>query len=236
MASNIVRVGQRRDHVAVGRHARVRPLQLLPDHSRGQLAPVRVAPHRRAQGALQPRLLPDPVARAGRSSSTRASDPRPADTPDVPWGQLLHDFTGQRRAARRGRHGGDDAPAPRPRGLEPARTGRPLRADLPERALLDEREGLGGLPPARRAAGALSQCADLRVAARRPRPGRADAGRAQHHARADGGAHARPHAGAHEHPDHLAGRACPRPGRRRPQPRAGRSSPTGSRAPTWIQT
>src|SRR6266478_5037463 len=89
---------------------------------------------------------------------------------------------GPGRAARRRRHGGDDPSAPRPRRLEFGRTGREVCADLSERSLLDEREGLGSLPPARRPAPALPQRPRLCLAAGRARPGGADGGGAQHHA------------------------------------------------------
>ncbi len=67
--------GQRRDHAALRRHARVRSVQLLPDHPRGRVGSLRVAPHARAQGALQPRLVPDPRQ---RPDHPRRHGPRPA--------------------------------------------------------------------------------------------------------------------------------------------------------------
>ena len=162
--------------------------------------------------------------------------PRPADTPGRPVGRADAGLRGQWRAAGRGGHGGHDPSPPRSRRLEPPARGERVRADLSQGAVLDERRGLGDLSSAGRAAHALSQCAHLRLAARAARARRADARRAQHHARADRGADARAYAGPREHPGHLraaSGRSSSATPRIR---RCSSRSPTGSRARTWTRS
>src|SRR5207245_4406772 len=95
------------------------------------------------------------------------------------------------------RYGRDDAPASRPRRLEPEDRGRKVRADLSPGALLDAQEGLGVVPRPRAAADALRQRAAVRVAAGRSRPDRVHAGRTEPDARAHGGADTGPHARTH---------------------------------------
>ncbi|OLE37260.1 MAG: hypothetical protein AUG00_08650 [Candidatus Rokubacteria bacterium 13_1_20CM_2_70_7] len=86
--------------------------------------------------------------------------PKPADAPDVPWGQLLHDFK--------------------------ANGVRPEEVDMVVMTHL-HRDHVGWnllahgkkYPPARGPAGPLCQRPHVRLAAGRARPGRADAERAQ---------------------------------------------------------
>ena len=48
--------------------------------------------------------------------------PKPAETPDAPWGQLMNDFKAKAVRSGRDRHGRDDASSSRPRRLEPRKT------------------------------------------------------------------------------------------------------------------
>ena len=129
--------------------------------------------------------------------------PKPAETPDAPWGQLMNDFK---------------AKAVRPEeidmvvmthlhrdhvGLESQDRGREIRADVSAGALLDAEARLGFMPRSGPAADPVGQRAAVRVAARRPRALRVHAGRAEPDARAHRSADARPHAGTHEHSRHL---------------------------------
>jgi hypothetical protein len=76
---------ERRDHGSVRRHARVQPVQLLPDDPARPVGPVSVASHRGAPCPVQPGLVPDPERWSHHLVDTGLG-PRPAGTPDVPWG------------------------------------------------------------------------------------------------------------------------------------------------------
>ena len=97
------------------------------------------------------------VRTEGRTVLVDTMGPKPADMPEAPWGILMDEFT---------------ANGVRPEDIDMVvmthlhrdHVGWNLRSqdgkypNVPERPLLDERQGLGGLPPARGAAGPLPQC------------------------------------------------------------------------------